>query len=748
MAVHSRSPDDIAIDTTSRLGTGSYGSVFRARIAVLPCAAKLLHPFLFTVTDANGQSSLHRFEVECKLLKSARHPNIVQYLGTYRHPASNVPVLLMELMDECLTDFLENHPRDLPYHTQVNLCYDIALGLAYLHSCNIIHRDLSSNNVLLIAGSRAKVTDFGMARLADATSPGLSSKLTLCPGCVVYMAPEAMSSQSVYEKKLDCFSHGVLTLQILTRKFPMPGNATRQVNDPRYPGAPIQVPVPDKERRKDHIALVDKGHPLLALALSCLEYQEEERPSAEQICHSLSRLKSGKKYKESEEKCKNQKDVDAIIEELRRKDKRIEELILKVQDKEASILDTENNLLRAKQEIEFLKSHISRQTELIESQSHQIQRFQDNKHQLESLSSKQTKVEQLLHQLKSDNSSTQPDSQNTHARATQWKLSDTRLPKGAVRGASTSKGQKAYFAAKGGRQIYEYDTESSSCTLLPHCPATDFGLEVVNGLLTTIGGFQQGKVTDTLCTLVEDRQGRVWRAMYPSMPNSRCHPATAQTDKHLIVAGGETLWWGGEKLDQVDVMCTKDPQWYTTSVLPEPVSFMTATICGNNLYLLGGRNARGDFSNAVFMCSTSSLLDDLNMQMVPAVGSSSGAFGGVITRLKKRGSRSKRANSLEAELWHTFQVPTFASSAHCNGTNGQLLAIGGCDSNEEPLATIYAYDDRKGSWRIAGSLLEQRAFCFTAALADNRVAIAGGYSGKGVSTMSGTIEFGTLNAIL
>ena len=49
----------------------------------------------------------------------------------------------------------------------VDLCHDIALALAYLRSNGVIHRDLSSNNVLLIAGSKAEVTDFGMAKIFD-----------------------------------------------------------------------------------------------------------------------------------------------------------------------------------------------------------------------------------------------------------------------------------------------------------------------------------------------------------------------------------------------------------------------------------------------------------------------------------------------------------------------------------------------------------------------------------------------------
>ena len=76
---------------------------------------------------------------------------------------------------------------------QVNICNDIVLALAFLHNNNIIHRDLSSNNVLLsgLPGNiRAKVTDFGMARLVvgmedDAHRRSRSYSLTACPGATV-----------------------------------------------------------------------------------------------------------------------------------------------------------------------------------------------------------------------------------------------------------------------------------------------------------------------------------------------------------------------------------------------------------------------------------------------------------------------------------------------------------------------------------------------------------------------------------
>ena len=224
-----------------------------------------------------------------------KHPNIVQFLGTARDPRSQRLALLMELMDESLTRFLERSTGPLPYHTQLNICHDVALALAYLHSNAIIHRDLSSNNVLLIGeGIRAKVTDFGMSKLIG-MNPRMTP-LTMCPGTQAYMPPEALVTPPRYSNNLDCFSHGVLIIQVFTKQFPNPTDPTTTVEDARFPTGIIHVPVPERERRKEHIDLVDPNHPLLPLAFHCLKDRDTERPSADELCGRLATLKSQPRY--------------------------------------------------------------------------------------------------------------------------------------------------------------------------------------------------------------------------------------------------------------------------------------------------------------------------------------------------------------------------------------------------------------------------------------------------------------------
>ena len=280
------------------LGIGSYGKVCKAKCGQLPCAAKLLHDTMFATNDPGIRQFAEKFEQECDFLKMINHPNIVACLGTSRDPQSQRLVLLMELMDVSLTKFLEQATGPLQYHTQINICLDIALALSYLHANGIIHRDLSSNNILLIGdGSRAKVTDFGMSTLVS-LNPRMTP-LTMCPGTAVYMPPEALKIPPQYTDKLDCFSHGVLTIQILTRQFPNPGDAHKTEDNPDYPTGQVLVQFPETKRREKDLNLVERDHPLLPLALNCLRDKDTERLSADQLSMRITELKPEPRYAHS-----------------------------------------------------------------------------------------------------------------------------------------------------------------------------------------------------------------------------------------------------------------------------------------------------------------------------------------------------------------------------------------------------------------------------------------------------------------
>ena len=363
------------------LGSGAYGVVRKAVCDQLPCAAKLLHQSFV----AMGQSWVTaKFLQECAFLSSIKHPNIVQFLGVHRDPSSKQPVLLMELMDESLTHFLAKFGplENIPLHSQVDICHDVTLALHYLHSNGIIHRDLSSNNVLLIAGKRAKITDFGMSKLTTTTSVPLSS-YTQVPGCPVYMPPEAWLNPPIYTETLDIFSFGVLVLQIITKKSPSPGHAEVLIADKRSPTGFLKLPVPETERRAPDIDLVPSEHPLREEMLNCLLDIADERPSAERLCLLIADIKKSTNYQES---CESQPKIEKVPTEdaekqerslddskiaqletsyknlLKEKTKEIEELQKKVTDLQSNVVDLSDQLYDKESQIERLKSELKHST--------------------------------------------------------------------------------------------------------------------------------------------------------------------------------------------------------------------------------------------------------------------------------------------------------------------------------------------------------------------------------------------------
>ena len=282
-------PSGFSINESEVLGKGSYGIVYKARRDAdkFPCAAKVLHQALVDPSNRERtDTTIQNIKDECSFLEGLKHINIVQYLGVTSDRESRAPVLLMELLPdaESLTEMLkffrENNNDPLPYFIELNICCDIASAVEYLHSKDVIVRNLSSNNVLVIAKTRAKVADFGMCRLNDTMN-------VPCSGTNLYMPPEALEQVPVYTKKLDCFSQGVLMIQVCTRQKPAPGNRTEKVEN----STAMQL-IPECTRRQSHINEIKDRDELVSIAKDCLKDNADERPTSVEIREKLATLKT------------------------------------------------------------------------------------------------------------------------------------------------------------------------------------------------------------------------------------------------------------------------------------------------------------------------------------------------------------------------------------------------------------------------------------------------------------------------
>ena len=751
----------VRIIKTSSLGVGSYGAVYRALCDELPCAAKIVHPTLFETNDPGTRKIMERFEQECQFLSGVRHPHIVQYLGVSRDPESGLPVLLMELMDSSLTRFLEKSEEPLPFHIQVDICHGIALALAYLHSNRIVHRDLSSNNVLLIGpGNRAKVTDFGMSRLAD-TNPR-KTPMTKCPGTQAYMPPEALKDPPVYSKKLDCFSFGVLGVQTIIRQFPDPSVRFRTIDitDPRIPSGTVDVPVPEVERRQSHIDMVDPAHPLLPVALDCLKDRDRERPSAQELCNRLAALKDTPQYGESVQQGQRattdgervrirelQAEAEERQRELQEKDCTIATNKRQLQEKDRTIATNKRQLQENDCTIATRESQLQEKDHTIATRERQLrqlnQQLEANKQVTADLEQRLTEKDQQIRELQQQTYDQPTAKLQVRGRSAKkrplclhWRKCGI-APCEMSRPSSVVDGNMAYFNPCSSKDVYSYDSEKQTWSSLPQSPQKNSCLAVVSGLLTAIGGSFWGWLgpypTNQLFSLTGEGK---WVEHLPPMPTGRKHAAAVCSGKSLVVAGGCGRTQSFHRLHTVEVMDTETLQWSTASSLPFALGNASATICQDHIYFMGPEENMSDEPRSVLACSMADLLQSCRRQSLGA-----------------------RLETLTLQdVWHRVaDLPVRSSS--CATLCGQLLAVGGSykikieiQSTEYTTTTtqicydnaIHQYNSATNSWEVISYMPTARSDTLVAVLPGNKLMVVGGYTFSRGNVCS-TVEIATLH---
>ena len=271
--------------TDRELGHGSYATVLELEYMGLKCAGKKIHEQLLRQGD--DTYIVRRFEKECRLLSQVRYPNIVQFLGVYFQQGVRAPILVMEFLPTNLTSCIEQYgilPKEISY----SILHDVALGLCYLHSQNpaIIHRDLSSNNVLLTPNMTAKISDLGVARILNLT-PLQVSRMTQTPGTPAYMPPEAMIANPKYDTSVDEFSYGIMMIHMFSGRWPEP-----QVG-PNHTGPDgTMIPVSEAERREVFLRAIGNDHPLMDLILKCIRNHPKSRAHASEIVEQLAEMVS------------------------------------------------------------------------------------------------------------------------------------------------------------------------------------------------------------------------------------------------------------------------------------------------------------------------------------------------------------------------------------------------------------------------------------------------------------------------
>ena len=240
------------------LGNGGWGRVVKATFRSKQVAAKCLHHQI--ISDYNIQHFVREMQISSK----CHHPNLLTFLGA---TLEGDPIILTELMDTNLYDVIRRH--ELKDHQIIPLLQNIASAIDYLHSLSpepIIHRDISSSNVLLSGPVRSKwvvkLSDFGSANFLWHTS-----EQSRAPGNPTYAAPEVLSPHS-HSEKMDVYSFGVLLFEICSGQAP-----SLQLRNEVLPSAAAVWPEPYRH--------------FVPLIVSCTRDNKDERPTMSDVLAEL-----------------------------------------------------------------------------------------------------------------------------------------------------------------------------------------------------------------------------------------------------------------------------------------------------------------------------------------------------------------------------------------------------------------------------------------------------------------------------
>ena len=384
---------NVEIVETKILGRGSYGIVYEARYHGAMVAVKKLHPIFFEDVSADENIGILRtWRNELQLMSTILHPNIVQFYGVYNSEnkdslkLSGNTYIVSELMHKSLRARNNATPK-LKYRGIINILYDIAAGLCFLHErpSPIMHRDLASKNVLLTISGQAKIADLGVAKIVSQKK----ESLTRHPGTDAYMPVEAIAFDNVYDCSIDVYGLGVIALELGIGRDPKATQCLKKVGM-------SYVSVEEEERRKDDFAAltISCNAELKNFIMQCLDIMEL-RISAITALEMLRKQKESMIYKQAElqgepflEKitAPDNSHLEEQSRVLKEENTRLES---KKKDLEEKVLALHSINNKQENDIKKMEGDIEQYKKQLKEKDNELEELKKQKHHLELLSKKQ-----------------------------------------------------------------------------------------------------------------------------------------------------------------------------------------------------------------------------------------------------------------------------------------------------------------------------------------------------------------------
>jgi len=230
------------------VGRGAMATVYLARDLAQgsAVAVKVMHS---KVATAIG---VERFLREIEIARSMTHPLIVPLHGS--GTAGTALYYIMPYVEgESLFQRLERE-RELPLGDALGIARDVAAALGHAHQQGVLHRDVKPENILL-AGGRALVADFGLARAIGAASYQKLTETGVIVGTALYLSPEQLREDRDLDQRTDIYSLGCILYEMLTGEPPFPGPSLRQLVTQI-----LRNPVPSARHLRDSVpAAVDEA---------------------------------------------------------------------------------------------------------------------------------------------------------------------------------------------------------------------------------------------------------------------------------------------------------------------------------------------------------------------------------------------------------------------------------------------------------------------------------------------------------